>query len=270
MRAVKSVVITASSNYSLPAQLLAELLFRKGIRVQGFLIIRLLSVKRFKTLVKDRNMLLPILKKLHKSIFSVKEKGQNEISFFNNFLNRIKYKPKHNITSWAKSKNIKTCFVEDLNSDDSIAFIKKMETDAILYCGGGIVKKKFIAQSKLIINAHAGPLPEIRGMNAAEWSLLLRERPEITIHEIDAGIDTGPIIQSFPLERNKCKTISQLRDSAVIKGIEGMVDVISRSEEYLEYEKVGLRNTEYNRQCFAMAPILLDEVKKILANEKGN
>jgi methionyl-tRNA formyltransferase len=43
-------------------------------------------------------------------------------------------------------------------------------------------------------NLHPGPLPEYAGLNAPSWSLFRGERTHgVTLHWMDAGIDTGPI-----------------------------------------------------------------------------
>jgi methionyl-tRNA formyltransferase len=45
------------------------------------------------------------------------------------------------------------------------------------------------------INVHGALLPAYRGANPTEWALINGERETgVTIHAIDAGIDTGPII----------------------------------------------------------------------------
>lgn len=46
-------------------------------------------------------------------------------------------------------------------------------------------------------NVHPGPLPEYAGLNAPSWAIYHGEpRHAVTIHWMDAGIDTGPIAYS--------------------------------------------------------------------------
>ena len=52
------------------------------------------------------------------------------------------------------------------------------------------------------INVHGGLLPEYRGGHVMQWALINGERETgVTLHYMDAGIDTGPIIaqQRFPI-----------------------------------------------------------------------
>ncbi len=44
-----------------------------------------------------------------------------------------------------------------------------------------------------VLNAHGGILPEYRGMNVMEWSLLQGDQIGVTVHFIDSKIDTGQI-----------------------------------------------------------------------------
>jgi methionyl-tRNA formyltransferase len=53
------------------------------------------------------------------------------------------------------------------------------------------------------VNVHGGPLPEYRGGHVAQWAIINGERDfGVTLHYLDEGIDTGPIIEArrFPLE----------------------------------------------------------------------
>lgn len=47
-----------------------------------------------------------------------------------------------------------------------------------------------------IINCHAGDLPRYRGRNVLNWALINGEdRIGVTVHAVDRGVDTGPIIR---------------------------------------------------------------------------
>lgn len=46
-----------------------------------------------------------------------------------------------------------------------------------------------------VLNLHLGRLPEYRGMRPVNWSLKNGESTSgVTLHEVDVGIDTGPIV----------------------------------------------------------------------------
>lgn len=61
------------------------------------------------------------------------------------------------------------------------------------------------AVTRGVINNHIGYLPTGRGADPAVWSIVNTEPAGVTMHWIDAGIDTGPIIaqrktESFPTD----------------------------------------------------------------------
>jgi len=65
-----------------------------------------------------------------------------------------------------------------------------------------IIRPERFVSSRLF-NVHFSLLPKYRGCNTAVWPILNGDRDHgVTLHEIDAGIDTGPIIasHSFPIE----------------------------------------------------------------------
>jgi methionyl-tRNA formyltransferase len=66
-----------------------------------------------------------------------------------------------------------------------------------------VVKAEVVAAPRLgSFNVHPGPLPEYAGLNAPSWAILHGE-PEhgVTVHWMDAGIDTGEIAYEarFPI-----------------------------------------------------------------------
>jgi len=79
-----------------------------------------------------------------------------------------------------------------------------------------------------VLNIHLGLLPEIRGMSSPEWSLLNCVPVGITIHFMDAGIDTGPILQRFELpDVNRSKSLSDLRHRLIAFGVEKAGEVVA-------------------------------------------
>lgn len=58
-----------------------------------------------------------------------------------------------------------------------------------------IIGSSLIDTSGRILNFHPGRLPEYRGVRPVNWALRNGERVSgVTIHEIDSGIDSGPVV----------------------------------------------------------------------------
>jgi methionyl-tRNA formyltransferase len=73
------------------------------------------------------------------------------------------------------------------------------------------------AYAKRIINLHIGYLPWGRGADANLWSWIEGTPKGVTIHEVDAGIDTGPIIVQrhveFPSSETLATSYQRLRET---------------------------------------------------------
>jgi len=97
-------------------------------------------------------------------------------------------------------RNIKINYVQNFNSEIALNWIKARSPDLIVFTGGGILKKELLDIPKLgVLNCHLGVLPKYRGMYPYVWAILEDEWDQIgcTTHFMDAGIDTGPILEVF-------------------------------------------------------------------------
>lgn len=59
-----------------------------------------------------------------------------------------------------------------------------------------------------ILNVHPGALPDYRGLFAPFWQAMARE-PQLasTVHRVDAGIDTGPIVAEHRVARDEQRSL---------------------------------------------------------------
>lgn len=72
--------------------------------------------------------------------------------------------------------------------------------DVFLAMTDEILRRKTFSIPRMgTLNAHPARNPEYRGLSALERMLRDGEPPEITLHLIDEGIDTGPILKGFPV-----------------------------------------------------------------------
>ncbi|WP_179009483.1 formyltransferase family protein [Winogradskyella forsetii] len=103
----------------------------------------------------------------------------------NSIKNKLYFKKNgHNVNSF-----------KNLNSEKAISRIQEGNYDIIITALDQILSKNFITKvNTKIVNVHYGMLPEIKGTSALEWTYFCYNKCEITLHYIDAGIDTGVII----------------------------------------------------------------------------
>lgn len=255
------LVITAGFDNSIPAIAMCELLRRSGHCIDSVLVVTPFSVKRFKKILRQRGV--QGLKEVAGKLLPC-GKSNVKLNLQKQFLldNRI---PFESLKAWCKANEVSYVVVKNLNSYKSIKCLKASAPDAVIYAGGGILKSSFIkAANQKIINNHSGPLPAVRGMNAVEWSILLKQEPSITIHMIDQGIDTGPIISRKRLIISKGETIETIRDKAVISGVLEIVRLFYGLNDINDLNQEKNKKDALSRQCYIMAPALRELLKKKL------
>lgn len=88
--------------------------------------------------------------------------------------------------------------VENTNDFNIEEFIRKENISVIVICTNRIISKKFISNCKdiPIYNIHVGYLPNYRGVYGGFWALYNGEidKVGVTVHLVEAGIDTGGIV----------------------------------------------------------------------------
>jgi len=123
--------------------------------------------------------------------------------------------------------NIPCVFTSSMNAPAIAADVRARRLDLLLNMSGEILRLPLIgAPSVGILNGHTGPLPEVRGFNAVEWSLLLGIAPTLSVHFIDAGVDTGAVVTRAGIPWQRGETIAQLRARASAVQVATLVDVV--------------------------------------------
>lgn len=122
---------------------------------------------------------------------------------------------------------------EDINEDNFVNEIKKQDIDLIILCGYNQVLKENILSvpKKIVINLHAGKLPQYRGGSPMNWMIINGETEGCaTIHQCVSKIDAGPILaeEVFPIEITD--TIKDIEDKTLRIYPELLVKVVTKIE----------------------------------------
>lgn len=146
-----------------------------------------------------------------------KEFKKYKLSFFKDFLLPQTKRFLGNKKSFSKEVvNLpisNTVTVPNLNCDETVEQIKKLGIKYLINCGAGIFGKKVIEIPGLVIlNAHAGKLPAYKNMNVVEWAICNENKVFGTIHQIDKGIDTGPVWLEEEIDISQHKTLLEARE----------------------------------------------------------
>jgi folate-dependent phosphoribosylglycinamide formyltransferase PurN len=167
----------------------------------------------------------------------------------------------------AKSYNFPVALCSDQNAPASLARLKAWSPDLIIFAGGNILRKPLLAIPRLgVLNVHLGLLPEIRGMSSPEWSLLNGVPVGITIHFMDSGIDTGPILQrhEYPGTAH-CDSLSDLRNQLIAFGIDRIGEVVA-ALDHGTISATPQNDIRKNNQFFVMHEWLQSRAAERLAN----
>lgn len=143
--------------------------------------------------------------------------------------------------SAGKSADLETLGVEvvrvpTLNSEDARQQLRRLGADVAVSLDNSLLEEKTFSLPPLgTINVHHGAVPEYRGGPPVFWELADgRDSVGFTIHRIDAGIDTGPVLAEggVPIERRRTladtltATIPVLHEAS----LDALQDVLRRLE----------------------------------------
>jgi folate-dependent phosphoribosylglycinamide formyltransferase PurN len=158
---------------------------------------------------------------------------------------------------------------DDQNSSRCISQLKAWSPDLIVFAGGNILRKQVLHTARLgVLNVHLGLLPEVRGMSTPEWSLLGGVPVGITIHFIDEGIDSGPILRRYELpDAVHSGSLSDIRNRLIALGVDKIGEVIAALESGLISAKPQ-PDRDRDNQYFVMHEWLQSQAAKLLTRNR--
>jgi folate-dependent phosphoribosylglycinamide formyltransferase PurN len=141
----------------------------------------------------------------------------------------------------------------DQNSPRAVAQLKQWSPDLAIFTGGNILRDEVLKVPRLgILNSHLALLPEIRGMSSPEWSLLCGVAIGITIHFMDSGVDTGPILLRREFAGAEgCDSLADLRNKMIAEGIELIAEAVAGLDRGM-ISAAPQADREKDRQFFVM------------------
>lgn len=139
---------------------------------------------------------------------------------------------KHSFKKILEISGIETLVVSSLYQTSTIECLKRSSPDLIVATGVGIIKDSLLQIPKIgFLNVHPGMLPKYRGNNPVEWSLLNGDPLGVTIHFMDRGIDTGPVILYQEYAQPPADTLEQLHWDLIEWGQDVLIRAIALISE---------------------------------------
>jgi len=127
-------------------------------------------------------------------------------------------------------RSIRSLTPATLNAESTVDWLRAQGVDAVAVFGTSLLKTPIIeAFAGRIINMHLGLSPYYRG-TATNFYPLLNGEPEYvgaTIHLIDAGIDTGPIVHHARPDITADDMPHTVGCKAIVAGIAKMIQALN-------------------------------------------
>ena len=157
------------------------------------------------------------------------------------------------------------------NSPRALAQLEKWSPDVAIFTGGNILRDELLKIPRLgVVNSHLALLPEIRGMSSPEWSLLCGVPLGITIHFMDSGLDTGPILLRREFAgADDCDSLTDLRNRMIAEGIELIAEAVAGLDRGT-LSAVPQAERETGRQFFVMHERLKAQAARRLKKSQLN
>ncbi|HVH67861.1 MAG TPA: methionyl-tRNA formyltransferase [Gemmatimonadales bacterium] len=124
---------------------------------------------------------------------------------------------------------------------------------------GHILKPELLALPRHgMVNVHPSLLPELRGAAPVEWAILNGlEQTGVTIMQMEAGLDSGPILLQIPHDIDPDLTAGELSEHLSEMGAQALVEVLA----LLETNGLKPRPQDHTRATYA--PKLTRETARI-------
>ncbi|MGB6820931.1 MAG: methionyl-tRNA formyltransferase [Candidatus Acidiferrales bacterium] len=149
---------------------------------------------------------------------------------------------------------------EKIRSESSFDFFKRLAPDVVVIIAyGQIIPQRLIDLPRLgWINLHGSLLPKYRGAAPINWAIVNGEsRTGITTMQVDAGLDTGPILLTHEVGIAPDEPASELYARLAEAGAPLMVETLRRLDR-----KEITAQTQQNSQA-TLAPLLKKEDGRI-------
>ncbi len=105
-----------------------------------------------------------------------------------------------NIKKHSRSLNINYFEIENINSDESINYLKALEPELIFSAWPKLIKKEVLLIPKHgVIGSHPTSLPYNRGRHPLHWEIVLKiKKSMLSFFIMDEGLDSGRILLQKP------------------------------------------------------------------------
>lgn len=197
-------------------------------------------------------------KAYHKIVLKEKAYDEDDEENIRSLARRVEL-PGRTLMDLAAIHGFRVVVVKDHNDPRAQQALCNCKPDVIAFTGGGLIRREVLQASRLgILNCHLGMLPRYRGMDVVEWPVLERDQDDqplqvgLTVHFMDRGLDTGPILLRRPMDIRPHDTFCSIRTRMGPAMVEMMMEAIRNLRDGTA--KIMPQSIEQGRQYFVMHP----------------
>lgn len=113
-----------------------------------------------------------------------------------------------------------------------VAELVRLHPDVgVVVAYGHILTPEVLAVPRHMVNVHPSLLPELRGAAPIEWAILNGlEKTGVTIMQMEAGLDSGPILHQLPHYLSPDVTGGELSDHLAEMGAQALIETLAMME----------------------------------------
>lgn len=261
--------LIAPIDNSLYARLVAhELLQQEGVELCGMLVRSPWSWKRLRgELNRDGARLLAKIgqKFLLGDERFTEQAGENLMN-----LARQRGLRADSLRRMAREHHIPYLQVKDINTAASQRFLADCAPQVIAFTGGGLVRKPILSIPAIgVLNCHTGMLPRYRGMDVVEWTAAEGQIGSIgmgvSLHLMDAGVDSGAILMRRNLTPQKRESLQQVRTRLEVLMVRMMVEGVCALRDGSVQTQAQLAHD--GRQYYVMHPRVREFAERMRARQ---
>ncbi len=207
--------------------------FENGVELVGVFSLKMWSLRRFYSELKRLGSRFLI--KVWRRYFPLSDSEKNSDKAFE--LLKNKGLEDETLESLCSRHNVPFKYFNDPNDNNTIDFLSEKNPDIILSVGSEILKEDFLKVPKIgVLNVHMGILPHYRGIGVTEWPILESDSLDeveigITLHLIDKGVDTGPIILKKNIDIDFKDTIEKIEEKFLPNMVEAMFEGVKLARD---------------------------------------
>jgi len=115
------------------------------------------------------------------------------------------------------------------NSQETQQALERLSPDILILGQTGIIRSQILSIPRIgTLNTHPGILPYYRGIDCAKWAIHNEDFDKIgsTVHWVDAGVDTGPILQTMFYTLKSNDTLIQLDNTLHDLSVTNLIDIL--------------------------------------------